>query len=101
MAFRKILIAILTQVPLATGVFAWRKYAVGHYVLVALLAMVYEICLLVAGFGKKVWAKIEDKLVQSTADWIVKAVNNVAPNFRRRYYRQIVKEHDKFTVTGL
>lgn len=98
---RRLLISILTQIPLATGILAWRKYLAVHYVLALALALLYELGVLVFGFGKKVWAKIEDKLVQSTADWIVNAANRVAPYFPRRYYRHIVREHGSFTVSGL
>lgn len=101
MVFRKLILAILTQIPLAAGILTWRKYVVVHYVLTAVLGIIYEFSVLLIGFGKKVWAKIEDKLVQSTADWIVNAANRLAPNFRRRYYRLVVREHGTFTVSGL
>ena len=101
MDFRKLLIAIISQVPIAAGIITWRQHIGSHYLVAAVLGISYEIGVLILGFGKKVWAKIEDRLVQSTADWIVNAANSIAPNFRRRYYRQVVREHGVFTVSGL
>jgi hypothetical protein len=99
-AFRKILFA-LTQLPLIGGL-VWKWNQIQQRPMTAvLLAAVYEIAVLAAAFGKKVWMELEKEAIQSTAEWVRAAVRNFQPGFRRRYNKMIIYEHGIFNVRGL
>lgn len=99
-AMPKLLLA-LSQLPLVGGAALWWEKIQQRPVAAALIAVAYEALLLIAAFGKKVWAKLEDEAVQRTADWIKTGISNFKPGFRRRYKQQIIRDHGIFNVRGL
>ncbi len=99
-AFRKILFA-LTQLPLIGGL-AWKWNQVQQRPVAALtLVVAYEIAVLIATFGKKVWAELEKEAIKATSEWVRAAARNFQPGFRRRYNKMIIYEHGVFNVRGL
>jgi energy-coupling factor transporter ATP-binding protein EcfA2 len=99
-ALRKILFA-LTQLPLIGGL-VWKWNQVQQRPAAALaFAVVYEIAVLIATFGKKVWAELEKDAIEATAEWVRAAARNFRPGFRRRYNKMIIYEHGVFNVRGL
>jgi hypothetical protein len=99
-AFRKILFA-LTQLPLIGGM-VWKWNQIQQRPIVAILiALAYEIAVLLAAFGKKVWTELEKDAIKASAEWIRAAVRNFKPGFRRRYNKMIIYEHGIFNVRGL
>jgi Predicted NTPase (NACHT family) len=92
----KLLLA-LTQIPLFGGAALWWEKIKERPVAAAAIALAYEALLVLA----KVWARIEDKAVERTADWLWTGIINFAPVFQRRYKQQIIRDHGVFNVRGL
>lgn len=97
---QKLLLA-LSQLPLFGSAALWWEKIQQRPVAAALIALAYEALLLIAAFGKKVWAKLEDEAVQRAAGWIKTGISNFKPGFRRRYKQQIIRDHGIFNVRGL
>jgi predicted NACHT family NTPase len=78
---------------------------VAHPVVSSLIAAGAAILASLLGFGKKVRQKLEEKWVDSTADWIDAQVrlygSLLFSGFRRRYFRQLRYRHRVFNVRGL
>lgn len=91
----------LIQLPLVGGLWLWWDYVKARPVYAALVGLLYEVAVIALTFSKKVWAKLEDKAVEHTADWIWSSVSNFAPGFRGRYKEQVINDHGVFNVRGL
>ena len=67
--------------------------------------VLYEIGLLLLGFGRKVcekvWPELEKQAINATADWLLNIVRIGLSGFRRRYNKQIYYDHRFFNVRGL
>lgn len=100
-ALKKLVLALAAQIPLLGGLALWWNQAQQHPLGAALIAVAYEVLAFALAFSKKVWAKLEDKAVERTADWVLGTVSSFAPGFPRRYRRQIAGEHGIFNVRGL
>jgi hypothetical protein len=90
-----------TQLILFGGLWLWWEPAKQRPVLTLLFSILYELLTFGLTFGKKVWAKLEEKAVQGVADWAQMAWTGYAPRFRRLYKRQMINEHGTFNVRGL
>ncbi|MFL6213798.1 MAG: hypothetical protein ACJ74J_07860 [Blastocatellia bacterium] len=77
------LLLALSQVPVFGGFALWWQRVQERSVAAVAIALTYEALLFVFAFGKKVWAKIEDKAVERTADWLWTGIVSFAPGFRR------------------
>src|SRR2546423_3754083 len=99
-ALPKLLLAIGTQLPVV-GLVAWQGYVKARPILAIGIAVAYEIVLLAAAFGKKVWLKLEDNAVEYAADRITTAIRINSPGFRRRFNQQVIADHGIFNVRGL
>lgn len=97
----KSLIALGAQIPLFGAFLVWQAEAQQHPTKSLLIALLYELGVLVLAFSKKVWARLEEEATKSTAEWIKASLRRLAPGFRRRYQKQIITEHGIFNVRGL
>lgn len=64
-----------------------------------LIMVVYEIGVFLVAFWRKVWTKIEGRLVDSTASWAEALVSH--RKFRHRYLEHIISDYAPFNVRGL
>jgi energy-coupling factor transporter ATP-binding protein EcfA2 len=97
----KRLVLLLTQIPLFGGVWLWWNSARARPIVAIFICLLYETGIFFLAFGKKVWARLEDKAVQGTADWVLALASTFSPGFQRRYNRLIIDEHGGFNVRGL
>lgn len=95
----------LLQLPLLGYLVLWWWQGKERPVYGVVIAASYQVFLVIVAaaiaFVKKVWSKLEDRAVQSTADYIWSAVSDFAPGFPRRYRKHVVNEFGKFNVRGL
>ena len=97
----KTLFVVLTQVPLFGGYWAWWHQVKARPIYAVLISVLYEVFVLLFAFSKKVWGRLEDKAIQSTADWVLAMISSFAPGFQRRYKKQITSDYSVFNVLGL
>jgi hypothetical protein len=100
-AFKASILAIIAQVPLLAGFISWWEQVQRRPVITILIGVLYEVSILGIAFGRKVWAKLEDRAVEGVADRILAGVKGIAPGFRRRYKKHVISEHGIFNVRGL
>jgi energy-coupling factor transporter ATP-binding protein EcfA2 len=65
------------------------------------LAVVYELVVVLTGFGLKVWSKLESRWVDRTADAVDIFLQSLFFRYRRRYLRYLVYACRDFDMKGL
>jgi hypothetical protein len=100
-ALRKFNLALVAQIPLASGLYLKWNQVLQRPFVAATIGLLYEIAVLAVAFSKKVWAELEKDAIKATADWVRAAARNFKPGFRRRYNKEIIYEHGVFNVRGL
>lgn len=92
-AFRKLLLATASQVPLVVGLLAGKDYVTRHLVLAASAAIAYEIAVGALAFGKEVYQELRKRAVPKTADWIWEMISSASVGFRRSYNQHIISTY--------
>jgi energy-coupling factor transporter ATP-binding protein EcfA2 len=98
---RLVMLALITQAPLFAGLIKWWLQVQKHVAIALLILVSYEVIAFALAFGRKVWNVLEPELVQGVAEWTKVFVVTLLSGFRRRYQRQVIREHGVFNVRGL
>ena len=95
-----ILLLMALGVPTAAGVAFAEKITQdpGPWLLLAIL---YEILVIILGFVGKVWQKLESKWVDRVADWIDMHLLSLFSGYKKRYLQHLIYQHRSFDVKGL
>ena len=96
----------LSQVVLFGSLFAAYRYdpewVKAHWLFVALMALLYEIIIVIAIFTVNLWRQeFEKETLKATADWLRALPGKYSPGFLRRYQQQVRFDHEIFNVRGL
>ncbi len=96
----------LSQLVLVGGIYAVYRYdpdwVKAHWLFVALMALLYEVIVVIAVFTGKLWKQeFEKETLKATADWLRALPGKYSPGFLRRYQQQVRFEHEIFNVRGL
>jgi hypothetical protein len=96
-----ILVLASQSVPVGIAAAFWSD-VITHPITAAVLALVYELIVLIWGIlGKDVWKELKPEMVKATADWLKIGALNLFSGFRRRYNRQMIYDYRVFNVRGL
>jgi hypothetical protein len=66
-----------------------------------LLAILYEIVVIILGFIGKVWQRLEGRWVDRAADWIDTHLLSIFSGYKKRYLQHLIYQHRSFDVKGL
>ncbi len=69
--------------------------------LIVLLVLIYEVIVFIVGFIGKVWQKLESPLVDHIAESVKLRMQETLSDYRKRYCRYLIYEHQVFDVKGL
>ena len=97
----RILWIVGSQLLVLIGVWVNRDWVTERPISTTVLVVLYELLLLVVGFGKKVLGEVQQRAVKHVADLIWVQLVTLAPGFAGRYKKHVISEHSVFNVRGL